>query len=110
MDLNFCGKQPRAEHCGCTIDYLSRAGYPILNGSCLHLGSEHPGWFHTQREQSCLGKKLGHKYAYYGVNTSKHRASVGFACCRPCGLARTGEGARPTRQEGKRQLLNEEEH
>ena len=76
MDLNFCGKQPRAEHCGCTIDYLSRAGYPILNGSCWHLGSEHPGWFHTQREQSCLGKKLGHKYAYYGVNTSKQRASA----------------------------------
>src|SRR5437867_12632602 len=74
---------------GRTIDSLSRAGYPILNGSCLHLGSERPGWFHTQREQSCPGKKLGHKYAYYGVNTSKYRASAGFACCRPCGLART---------------------
>lgn len=25
--------------------------YPILNGSCLHLGSEHLGGFHLQTEE-----------------------------------------------------------
>ncbi len=92
MDLNVCGKQPRAEHYGRTIDSLSRAGYPILNGSCLHLGSEHPGWFHIQREQSCPGKKLGYKYAYYGVNTSKHRASAGVCMLPTLRIGPAGRG------------------
>ena len=36
------------------IDSLFRWGYPIVNGSCLHLGREHSGEFHLQREKLCL--------------------------------------------------------
>jgi hypothetical protein len=32
------------------IDSPDPPGYPIVNGSCLHLGREHPGWFHLQTQ------------------------------------------------------------
>jgi hypothetical protein len=32
-------------------------GYPYVNGSCLHLGSEHSGWFHLQREEFLLSPR-----------------------------------------------------
>jgi hypothetical protein len=101
MDLNVCGKQPSGQSTVVApLTTYPERGYPILNGSCLHLGSEHPGWFHTQREQSCPGKKLGDKYAYYGVNTSKHRAGAGV-CMLPTLADRPGRRCRSHMTGGK---------
>ena len=46
--------------------------YPYLNGCCLHLGSEHSGWFHLQREEFCC--RWGrYECACVAATPSKHR-------------------------------------
>jgi hypothetical protein len=40
-----------ARPAGRSIDSAPAAAYPMLNGSCLHLGSEHLGGSHLQTEE-----------------------------------------------------------